>query len=191
MKFGFYLWPCFIIWGLDRVFRLARLVYYNHHYFGFSKVSHQLDASVELLSPHLVRLHLKRPPHFRWAPGQTAFLAMPTVSRFPIESHPFTIASVDARYALDDTKAVRVTDSEKNGSDSGSDSDATLYWNELVFLIHVREGYTRRLADSAARGEKVKVLVDGPYGFSPDLDADDTVMLVAGNASSYVLVDGY
>ncbi|KAI0635361.1 iron reductase [Trametes polyzona] len=179
-KFGFYVWPCFIVWGLDRVIRLARLVFYNHLYFGFSKSSGQLDASLELLSPHLVRLHLKRPPHFRWTPGQTAFLSMPAVSKFPIESHPFTIASVDARYALNDTRTGRSADAEKNGAED--DADATLYWNELVFLVHVREGYTRRLADNAATGRKVKVLVDGPYGFSPDLDSDDTVVLVAGSS---------
>ncbi|KAI0367299.1 iron reductase [Pilatotrama ljubarskyi] len=185
-KFGFYVWPCFIIWGLDRAIRLGRLIYYNHLYFGLSEVSHRLDASVELLSPQLVRLHLKRPPHFRWTPGQTAYLAMPSVSKFPIESHPFTIASVDARYDLGDAKRPRLADVEKNGSDA--EADPTLYWNELVFLIQVREGYTRRLADAAVEGEKVKVLVDGPYGFSPDLDNDDTVVLIAGSSGvSYTL----
>ncbi|KAI0354097.1 iron reductase [Trametes cingulata] len=185
-KFGFYVWPCFIIWGLDRAIRLGRLIYYNHLYFGLSKVAHRFDASVELLSPQLVRLHLKRPPHFRWTPGQTAFLAMPSVSKFPIESHPFTIASVDARYNLNDNKSPRATDVEKVGT--GAEAEATLYWNELVFLIHVREGYTRRLADAAVKGEKVKVLVDGPYGFSPHLDSDDTVVLIAGSSGvSYTL----
>ncbi|KAI0828502.1 iron reductase [Trametes gibbosa] len=179
--FGFYVWPCFAIWGLDRAMRLARLIFYNHLYFGFSSTAHRLDASVELLSPHLVRLHLKRPPHFRWTPGQTAYVAMPGVSRFPIESHPFTIASVDARYDLNAVSEKAVVDVEKV-ADADSDADGTLYWNELVFLIHVREGYTRRLADCAARGEKVKVLIDGPYGFSPNLDGDDTVILVAGSS---------
>ncbi|OSC98884.1 iron reductase [Trametes coccinea BRFM310] len=180
MGFGFYLWPCFIIWGLDRAVRLGRLIYYNHLYFGFGSASQRLDASVELLSPHMVRLHLKRPPHFRWTPGQTAFLAMPTVSRLIVESHPFTIASVDSRYALGDEVASHDTD--KGAFDKDADHETTAYWNELVFLIHVREGYTKRLANAAAKGDKVKVLVDGPYGFSPDLDNDDTVVLVAGGS---------
>ncbi|KAH9896468.1 iron reductase [Cubamyces lactineus] len=185
MMFGFYIWPCFIIWGLDRATRLVRLIYYNHLYFGFSAASNRLDASVELLSPHLVRLRMKRPPHFRWTPGQEAYLAMPTVSKLIVESHPFTIASVDARYALVGTQP---HDVEKNASESGSDDGTTSYWNELVFLIHVREGYTRRLAKSATKGERVKVLIDGPYGFSPNLDADDTVILIAGGSGvSYTL----
>lgn len=103
---------------------------------------------------------------------------MPGVSAFPLESHPFTIASVDARYQLNGV------DKAEKGADAGkADSageDATPYWKELVFLVNVREGFTRRLAESAKRGEKVKVLVDGPYGFSPNLDNDDTVVLIAG-----------
>ncbi|KAI9070103.1 hypothetical protein FKP32DRAFT_20009, partial [Trametes sanguinea] len=144
MGFGFYVWPCFIVWGLDRAIRLGRLIYYNHLYFGFGSAAHRLDASVELLSPHMVRLHLKRPPHFRWTPGQTAFLAMPTVSRLIVESHPFTMASVDSRYALGDEVTNR--DADKSAFDKDADDEAMAYWNELVFLIHVREGYTKRLA---------------------------------------------
>lgn len=182
MHIGVYIWPCFLIWGLDRALRLARLVFYNHLYFGFAKTSDRLDASVELLSPHFVRLHLQRPPHFRWTPGQTAFLTMPGVSGFPLEAHPFTIASVDARYQLNGVSSPTVGpgDAEKAGPPSGA--DATPYWKELVFLVNVREGFTRRLAEIAQTGGKVKVLVDGPYGFSPNLDHDDTVVLIAGTS---------
>ncbi|KAI0828500.1 iron reductase [Trametes gibbosa] len=188
-----YVWPCFLIWGLDRALRLARLVFHNHLYFVLQKknnnnknnnntttttaaatTAHPLDASAELLSPHCVRLHLKRPPHFRWTPGQTAFLTMPGVSACPLEAHPFTIASVDARYQL--------AGAPKTPEKQGAGTDATPYWQELVFLVNVREGFTRRLGESAKRGEKVKVLVDGPYGFSPDLDDDETVVLVAGGS---------
>ncbi|KAI0635358.1 iron reductase [Trametes polyzona] len=174
-----YVWPCFLIWGLDRALRLARLIYYNHLYFGFSKSSSRLDASVELLSPHFVRLHLQRPPHFRWTPGQTAFLMMPGVSGFPLEAHPFTIASVDARYQLPGLSA---PDAEKARTTGAEGTDTAPYWKDLVFLVNVREGFTRRLAECARRSEKVKVLVDGPYGFSPNLDNDDTVILVAGGS---------
>ncbi|KAH9855455.1 iron reductase [Lenzites betulinus] len=180
-----YIWPCFLIWGLDRALRLARLVFYNHLYFGFSKSAHKLDATAELLSPHFVRLHIQRPPHFRWTPGQTAFLTMPGVSSFPLESHPFTIASVDARYQLTGLPKTPVIADQEKVSAKGKENagtDATPYWKELVFLVNVREGFTRRLGEIAKRGEKVKVLVDGPYGFSPNLDNDETVVLVAGGS---------
>ncbi|KAI0777451.1 iron reductase [Trametes elegans] len=187
-KFGFYVWPCFIIWGLDRVLRLARLVYYNHLYFGLSPASKKLDASLELLSPHLVRLHLQRPPHFRWTPGQTAFLMMPSVAGFPLEAHPFTIASVDdADFQPSANRRGRDAEKDAAAAEAGG-ADPTPYWKELVFLINVREGFTRRLADIAERNGQVKVLVNGPYGFSPNLDNDDTVVLVAGGSGvSYTL----
>ncbi|KAI0777446.1 iron reductase [Trametes elegans] len=181
---GSYIWPSFLVWGLDRIIRLARLVYYNHLYFGISSCANpkRLDASAELLSPHFVRLHLKRPPHFTWTPGQTAFLTMPGVSGFPLEAHPFTIASVDSRYQLDGAQTPCVPSDAEKSVGAGEEGDATPYWEELVFLINVREGFTRRLAAIAAKDERTTVLVDGPYGFSPDLDNDDTVVLVAGGS---------
>ena len=176
--FGSYVWPSFLIWGLDRFIRVARVVYYNHLYFGFNSKADRLDASVELLSPHFVRLHISRPPHFNWTPGQTAFLIMPSVSGNPLEAHPFTIASVDSHYELTGIKTPVATDVEKTNSDT---LDVAPYWKELVFLINVREGFTKRLAAAARKGKQVKVLVDGPYGFSPNLKTDDTVVLVAGS----------
>ena len=171
-------------------------MYYNHLYFGFGfgKRAGRLDASVELLSPHFVRLHIQRPPHFSWTPGQTAFLTMPAVSGNPLESHPFTIASVDSHYQLTGIPGVTGTgtdagtSTEKKGAvavavdAARASDDVSPYWKELTFLINVREGFTRRLAARAKVGEKVKVLVDGPYGFSPNLDNDDTVVLVAGGS---------
>ncbi|KAJ3014290.1 hypothetical protein NUW54_g1341 [Trametes sanguinea] len=180
-RVGFYVWPSFLIWGLDRAIRFARLVYYNHLYFGFSSASHSLDATVELLSPHFVRLYMQRPSHFRWTPGQTAFLTMPTVSGFPLEAHPFTIASVDERYQLEGSKVSELPGMDKSLGDAPA-ADVAPFWNELTFLINVREGFTKRLAAIANEGRKVKVLVDGPYGFSPDLTNDDTVVLVAGGS---------
>lgn len=179
IHFGSYIWPSFLVWGLDRFIRLARVVYFNHLYFGFHSKKERLDASVELLSPHFVRLHINRPPHFNWTPGQTAFLIMPSVSSFPLEAHPFTIASVDSHYQLASTKTPTIADAEKKFSDA---AEVEPYWKELVFLINVREGFTKRLAAIAENGKKVQVLIDGPYGFMPNLDNDDTVVLVAGGS---------
>ncbi|KAH9915446.1 ferric reductase NAD binding domain-containing protein [Epithele typhae] len=184
-KLGMWIWPSFLLWALDRFVRLARVVYYNHLYFGFHKTAHRLDASVELLSPHFVRLHIQRPAHFSWTPGQTAFLIMPTVSSFPLEAHPFTIASVDSRYQLEGapkTPSLPPSPTTEDKAAAAADPDAAPFWKELVFLINIRGGFTRQLARAAQTGAKVKVLIDGPYGFSPDLDADDTVVLVAGGS---------
>ncbi|THU89202.1 iron reductase [Dendrothele bispora CBS 962.96] len=168
--FGHYLWPCFLIWGLDRVIRAIRLVAFNHSYFGFGSGSGTLDATTELLTPHLVRITLKRPPHFHWAPGQFAYLITPGVSSLPFEGHPFTIASYDSTM-----NAKEIT----TGTEKSSESPKS-YWKELVFLVNVREGFTKRLGHVAAQKGTIKVFLDGPYGQRNDLSGFDSVVLIAG-----------
>ncbi|THV04068.1 hypothetical protein K435DRAFT_220812 [Dendrothele bispora CBS 962.96] len=168
--FGHYLWPCFLIWGLDRVIRAIRLVAFNHSYFGFGSGSGTLDATTELLTPHLVRITLKRPPHFHWAPGQFAYLITPGVSSLPFEGHPFTIASYDSTLNAKEIAP---------GTEKSSESPKS-YWKELVFLVNVREGFTKRLGHVAAQKGTIKVFVDGPYGQRNDLSGFDSVVLIAG-----------
>jgi ferric-chelate reductase len=160
------------IWGFDRLIRFIRLVLFNHSYFGFKKGSGTMDATIKLLSPDLVCLRLRRPPHFHWSPGQTAYLIMPGVSTMPFEAHPFTIASIDT-----------TCDEARNEvTDKNSFVEIEPYWKELVFFINVHGGFTKKLGDVAQKGEKVKVFVDGPYGKSPDLTDYDTSVLIAGGS---------
>ncbi|KAJ3815726.1 ferric reductase NAD binding domain-containing protein [Lentinula lateritia] len=172
-----YVWPSFVIWGVDRIVRVFRLVVFNHSYFGFgSGAGTALDATTELLTPKCVRLTLKRPLHFKWAPGQVAYLITPGVSSLPFESHPFTIASYDSQMNLKEiTPSVASTDSDLNSTPTTSS-----YWKELVFLINVQEGFTKRLGDIAAMKGSVKVYLDGPYGCSHNLNLHDTIVLIAG-----------
>ncbi|KAH9838053.1 iron reductase [Rhodofomes roseus] len=163
-QLGAYVWPSFLVWALDRFIRVLRVIWANHLYFSWSGKRAHLDATVELLSPHFLRVRIARPAHFHWSPAQTAYLVMPTVSLLPTESHPFTISSIEGH----DTAHVL--------------GEHAPYWNELVFLINVRDGFTKRLAKVAESGKKVKVLVEGPYGFTPDLTSDDTAVLVSGGS---------
>ncbi|KIK94322.1 hypothetical protein PAXRUDRAFT_828115 [Paxillus rubicundulus Ve08.2h10] len=166
-NFTLYIWPSFIIWALDRLIRTARLVFFNLAYFGFGKKSGTLDATTELLSENLVRVRFRRPSSFHWSPGQFAYLIMPSVSRLPFEAHPFSISSVDsALFAPEETVV---------GGGPGSP-----YRKELVFLIGVRGGFTKRLKEVAERRESVKVYVDGPYGDVVNLGCYDTSLLIAG-----------
>lgn len=129
-----------------------------------------MDATLEPLSPNFLRLRLRRPPHFHWSPGQTAYLIMPSVSTIPFEAHPFTIASIDT------------TGEVTPASDKESLGETEPYWKELVFFINVHGGFTKKLGDVAQKGEKIKVFVDGPYGKSPDLTYYDTSVLIAGGS---------
>ncbi|KAG2151663.1 ferric reductase NAD binding domain-containing protein [Suillus bovinus] len=183
---SYWIWPSFVIWALDRFIRAARLVVFNHSYFGFKSGSGTMDAMTEMLSEDVVRLCLRRPPHFHWSPGQTAYLIMPSVSTLPFEAHPFTIASFDS--------SLLSTPNTEDQSGSGEDYEPQVlgssapFWKELVFLVNVHGGFTKKLKEVAATKGMVKVFVDGPYGSSPDLDSYDTSVFVAGGSGiSYTL----
>ncbi|KAH7925260.1 hypothetical protein BV22DRAFT_1011594 [Leucogyrophana mollusca] len=187
---SYWIWPSFVFWALDRFIRVCRLVVFNYSYFGWKSGSGTMDATTELLSEHVVRLRLRRPPHFHWAPGQTAYLIMPSVSRLPFEAHPFTIASLDSSLFASVPTGAKAESNEQL-SDKHHPEDlgpSSPFWKELVFLINVREGFTKRLQEVAATNGKVKVFVDGPYGPSPNLGSYDTSVLIAGGAGvSYTL----
>ncbi|KAG2138473.1 ferric reductase NAD binding domain-containing protein [Suillus clintonianus] len=177
---SYWIWPSFLFWALDRFIRVVRLVVFNHSYFGFKSGTGTMDAATELLSEDVVRLRLCRPPHFHWSPGQTAYLIMPSVSTLPFEAHPFTIASFDSSL-LSTASAETQSSTEVLGSSAP-------FWKELVFLINVQGGFTKKLKEAAAKKATVKVFVDGPYGPSPDLGSYDTSVLVAGGSGvSYTL----
>ncbi|KAF9016423.1 hypothetical protein BDZ89DRAFT_1075648 [Hymenopellis radicata] len=157
--FNPYIYSTFIIWGLDRVIRLIRLVVFNHTFSLSHSNGREMDATVEPLSPHL-----------------TAYLITPQVSMFPLEAHPFTIASYDSPSGNQDE------DGGEQGLKKGAED---VYWKELVFLINVQEGFTKRLA---ASNGPIKVYIDGPYGPSPNLSRFDSVAFVAGGSGvSYTL----
>ena len=173
---SYWIWPSFVFWALDRLLRIARVVFCNHLYFGFSRRARLQDATVELLSDNFVRIRVRRPPHFRWCPGQTAYLIMPAVSRFPLEAHPFSIASIDSSLFPPSTR----------GSAEAGSAEESPHWKELVFLINVRGGFTKRLKDITARKQAVKLFIDGPYGAAPDVAAYDTSVLVAGESGQFM-----
>lgn len=55
-------------------------------------------------------------------------------------------------------------------------------FKQLVFLVKVRDGFTKRLLHAAGLWEDqiMRVLVDGPYGSPPLLGGYDVVILIAG-----------
>jgi ferric-chelate reductase len=161
-----------VIWASDRFIRMVRFVVFNHSYFGFKSGTGTMDAATELLSEDLIRLRLRRPSHFHWSPGQSAYLTMPSVSTLPFEAHPFTIASFDSSLL-----STASAEDQSSGEVLGSSAP---FWKELVFFVNVQGGFTKKLKEVAAKKGTVKVFVDGPYGPSPDLGSYDTSVLVAG-----------
>ncbi|KDQ18799.1 hypothetical protein BOTBODRAFT_126641 [Botryobasidium botryosum FD-172 SS1] len=168
-------WPGFLVWGLDRLCRAVRFFFLNQLW--LSVVPRvQSDASnvtLKKLSADTVCLTLRlgRRVPWAWSAGQHFYLVIPSVSRFPLESHPFTAASIP--YAL-----------------GGSLSDE----KELVFIIRARDGFTKRLLERAAEQDcaastspalpalDLKAYVDGPYGYPPSWALYDTCILIAGGS---------
>ncbi|KAH0828785.1 putative ferric reductase [Lanmaoa asiatica] len=165
-----WIWPSFMFWALDRFMRVARVVVCNHLYCGFGRSSKLQDAATELLCDKFVRVRVRRPPHFQWSPGQTAYLIMPSVSTFPLEAHPFSISSIDSALFHPGSRGEH---SARTG---------TAHWKELVFVINIRGGFTKRLREVAAQNRTVKLFIDGPYGSAPDMRAYDTSIFVAGGS---------
>ncbi|KAK1925280.1 FAD-binding domain-containing protein [Papiliotrema laurentii] len=154
-RLGFWMWPCFVIWGLDRLIRGSRLLYHNPPpAFRWSKTKQDEPAGqceIRLLSQDVMLVTARR-KGLRWAAGQHFFLSSPGVSTLPTESHPFSIANVP---------------NEKD---------------EAVFLIRVHSGFTRRLRDrlSGDITTNIPIYLEGPYGSSHSCASYSTVILVAG-----------
>lgn len=141
-----------MLFALDRVLRAGRVFWNNGQW--RRKNRHHLAASVELLTGNTIRLSMRRP--LTWKPGQHIFLILPTLSTLPIEAHPFSIASIPV---------------------SSNESED----QEVVLLIRARAGLTRRLRDFAESGvTTLPALLDGPYGYPPNLRRFSTCVLIAG-----------
>lgn len=160
-RYEYYVWPAFIVWGLDRLLRFVALLWNN--YWRCSR-ENRAQATVELITPNTVRLSMRR--KFSWKAGQHAYVCLPQLSRIASEFHPFTISTIPEN--LDGTKP-----EEK----------------EIVFLIKAHDGLTNRLMRHANQNgtSTVTAYVDGPYGSPPDLHHYSTSILVAGTGCSRLL----
>ncbi|KAJ7675201.1 ferric reductase like transmembrane component-domain-containing protein [Mycena rosella] len=186
-----YVWPSFVIWGLDRSVRFVRTFLVNGGYLNLlGKKDAQtcpLTARVDVVSAHLLRVRVFLPDRFSWAPGQVAYLSVPRVSRTPWEAHPFSIANIDAE---DETSASRTesgtsSPDEKRGSVDTPAVPTPGYTKELVFLLRIRGGFTKRLLDAATAGGSTAAFnayVDGPYCAPPSVRGFGTVLLFAGGS---------
>lgn len=180
-RYGKYIWPSFLIWGADRLCRYIRyLILSNFH------APNASPATLELITPDTLRISVRRKFYLQnvplssfrggWTPGQHMFVAFPTIG--PIESHPFTIASIP-----------------EVGEQKGSENEY-----ELVWIIRARSGFTRRLkehvlmknknaiemgVDNGPWSCKLPVFMDGPYGAPQDLSRFETCVFIAGE-----LLDG-
>lgn len=153
-----------VLWIIERLLRVFRLVYRNIGHGG-------TRAIVQVLPGEAMRvtLDLARPWTFR--PGQHVYLYMPSVGMWT--SHPFTVAWSEEK-AVEQDKEMTVDRKEI----------LELQKTSLSLVIRRRTGFTDRLyrkAEQAKDGQlAVRAFVEGPYGGVGMLHSYGTVMLFAG-----------
>ncbi|KAJ7665880.1 ferric reductase like transmembrane component-domain-containing protein [Mycena polygramma] len=200
---GYYIWPSLMVWGLDRFLRFIRIFVVNGGYLTLlkTKASRDLGANIEVISSDFLRVTVRRPDHFRWSPGQLAYLSIPSVSAMPWEAHPFTIASIDgdipratdsqlasrddSLFEKDSVQSVTIPVDNSSPSPSG-------YNKKLVFLLRVHDGFTKRLLHAATStstsDQTFGAYVDGPYCAPPSVRGFNTVLLLGGGSGiSFIL----
>ncbi|KAF2403670.1 hypothetical protein EJ06DRAFT_287357 [Trichodelitschia bisporula] len=156
------------IWCAERVIRLVRLIYRNVS-------GSPTKAEVELLPGDAVRLTLHMPRPWRFAPGQHAYLYIPSIGWW--SSHPFTVAwSEDSVSDVEIEKGLSV--STVSRLDVLAPRKAT-----ISFIIRRRTGFTEKLYSRAVRepgGRFVtSAFAEGPYGDGHLMHSYGTCILFA------------
>ncbi|KAJ7359758.1 ferric reductase NAD binding domain-containing protein, partial [Mycena albidolilacea] len=199
---GYYIWPSLLVYWLDRSLRFIRIFFVNGGVLTLldTKTSSSLRAKIEVISPEFLRVTVRRPDHFRWSPGQLAYLSIPSVSATPWEAHPFTIASIDGdipRATASGRSSQEDSPIEKGDSVESEVAVAeTLsvpgYSKRLVFLLRVHDGFTKRLLHAASHPSTPNAMpsayIDGPYCSPPSVRGFETVLLFGGGSGiSFIL----
>lgn len=161
-----YLKIAIALWAADRFIRLCRIFYHN--------VSRKTTrATVEALAGDAVRVTLTMPRPWKFAPGQHAYLYMPTIGLWT--SHPFTVAWSESK------EIIKFDDKELSLHRQDMFKKET---PTMSFIIRRRTGFTDTLwkdaVNSPDRMFSTICLAEGPYGTSHSLDSYGTCVLIAG-----------
>ena len=177
-----------IVWVLDRVLRLLRLISCNIQVRLGTQVIHRTHTIASYSkSSNVVRLDVKTDSFLvRPAAGQFYYLYQPTTWQ-GYENHPFTLgawslgcsASDEARNSLLNQANARHDFDQTNSNLRHSSSAQT-----LTFWIRPYDGWTKRLRDeclqSPIQTTTPTILLEGPYGHHCPTSSFDSVLLIAG-----------
>ncbi|KAI9844086.1 MAG: hypothetical protein M1837_005800 [Sclerophora amabilis] len=121
------------------------------------------QAEVAPLPHHTTRITVHNPP-FSWRPGQHVFLSCHSI--VPLQSHPFTIASLPS-----DGKLEFLVHAQSGGT--------------RRFFHHAEKHHeTLPILESSSSTASKGVLLDGPYGRMRSLHQFDSVILFAGGTGA-------
>ncbi|GAA5874895.1 hypothetical protein JCM8547_003604 [Rhodosporidiobolus lusitaniae] len=207
-----YIYGAIAFWGFDRLVRWLRLAYLNFSLSGSKHggVKRTPLAAEGYLTEcgDFVRLRITMArswPRKAGGAGKYVFISSPTVKGLSVlENHPFTITWPTGMPAVEgstpSTPTSR-TDSSSSPTEkkefpfsSGSINDKTT-WSEqsaeensasFELVLRKYSGFTGQLAKKLGKDgngvEKVKILVEGPYGEGVELSHLGAILLVAGGS---------
>jgi predicted ferric reductase len=175
-EWNIFIWPCLVIWILDRVLRVGRILAFNRRFWN-TKAFVSYDPS-----SNLVRMDVDGSKTWLMPqPGTYYYIHVLDDPLFAHQNHPFTLA-----YTSADTSPSPSTHRPQPQRSSSTESSTLLTpWSTpnstLTFLIRPYAGFTSRLHSHALlHPTTLHILIDGPYGTSLPLHLHANILFIVG-----------
>jgi predicted ferric reductase len=181
-----FVWPCLLIWILDRALRSGRVLAFNRRVWNT-----QATVSYDSAS-NLVRMEVDGSKNWLASePGSYYYIHVLNDVFYAHQSHPFTLAYTSSDLKRSFSTPLSPISSRpsphRTFSEESNESDALLRSSnepsptQLVFLVRPYDGFTSRLRSHCLlRLKKLRVLVEGPYGHSEPLHHFPNVLFIVG-----------
>lgn len=175
-----YMQVVFLIWGLEYMARLGRILYFNWSPRRMTRIT------VEALPNDACRVTLDLVREWKGqAPGCHVHLYMPSVAW--LSSHPFSIAWTENHPVHPPTAEIELKDTEKGVVSRRDEFDLDTLrapqTTSVSLVCRAREGFTRHMYDRACAAPSRQFstwgFMEGPYGGHESLDSYGTLLLFA------------
>ena len=186
-KFNGFIWPCVVIWSLDRLIRLVRIAYCSllPRLLKGVKATATYDRDSEMIRLDVTDFLSDA----KIRPGIFYYLYASGAIR-GYESHPFTLCSRRRNPGSSSTTISSAETKAYGTEDCTSSSPSIAESQELChsFLIRPYGGFTARLRNQLAASlegrssSQITVLLEGPYGKSLDLSSYSNILVIAGGS---------